>query len=110
MPRIKESSIQEVLSRADIVDVVSPYVALKREGSKWRGLSPFNPEKTPSFYVTPEKNFYYCFSSGQGGDIIKFVQQKQNLNYPETIEFLASLYNIELQYEAGSAQAGEDVG
>ena len=107
MPRIKESSIQDVLERSSIVDVVSPYVQLKRAGSKFRGLSPFNPEKTPSFYITPEKNAYYCFSSGQGGGIVKFVQEMQNLNYPETIEFLAKHYNIELEYEAGSAKAGE---
>ena len=98
---IKESSIQEVLSRADIIDMVSPYTTLNRKGSKWLGLSPFNPgEKTPSFYIDPAKNLYYCFSSEQGGDIIKFVQQKQNLNYREATEFLASRYNIELQYEA----------
>ena len=109
MPRIKESSIQNVLTRADIVDVVSPYVQLKRAGSKWRGLSPFNPEKTPSFYVTPDKNAYYCFSSGQGGGVVRFVQEMQNLNYPETIEYLAQRYNIELEYEAGSAQAGEAI-
>ena len=83
MPKIKESSIQNVLSRADIVDVVSPYVQLKRAGSKWRGLSPFNPEKTPSFYVTPDKNAYYCFSSGRGGGVVRFVQEMQNLNYQE---------------------------
>ncbi len=107
MPRIKESSIQEVLSRADIIDVVNPYVTLKRAGSKWRGLSPFNPEKSPSFYVTPDKNAYYCFSSGQGGGIVSFVQKMQNLTYPESIEFLASRYNINIEYEASSAQAGE---
>ena len=109
MPKIKESSIQNVLSRADIVDVVSPYVQLKRAGSKWRGLSPFNPEKTPSFYVTPDKNAYYCFSSGRGGGVVRFVQEMQNLNYPETIEFLAQHYNIELEYEADSVQAGKAI-
>ena len=107
MPRIKETSIQEVLARADIVDVVKPYVTLKRSGSKWRGLSPFNPEKSPSFYVTPDKNAYYCFSSGQGGGVVSFVQKMQNLTYPESIEFLASRYNINLEYEISSAKAGE---
>ena len=97
---IKESSIEEVLSRGDIVDMVRPYTTLKRKGSKWLGLSPFNPgEKTPSFYIDPAKNVYYCFSSMQGGDIIKFVQLKQNLNYWEATDFLANRYNIELQYE-----------
>ena len=83
----------------NITDVVSDYVALKKSGSYYKGLSPFTQEKTPSFFVYPDKGFYYCFSTSQGGDIFKFIQVKENLSFREAVEFLANKFNIELQYE-----------
>jgi DNA primase len=73
MPVISRASVQDLKLRIDIVDVVSSVVALKRAGSKYKGLSPFNPEKTPSFFVSPDKGLFKCFSSGKAGDIITFV-------------------------------------
>ena len=107
MPRIKETTIEEVLTRANIVDVVSTYVSLKRAGSEYRGLSPFNEEKTPSFFVNPEKNFYYCFSSNEGGNVVSFLERMENLTYPEAIELLASRFNVPIEYDIGSRAEGE---
>ena len=84
-----------------MLDVVSPYVELKRSGSSWKGLSPFTQEKTPSFYVHPDRRFYKCFSTGEGGDCFTFIMKLENLEFPEAIEFLAKKFNIPLEYEAG---------
>lgn len=99
MPRIKASSIEELRHRVNIVDVVEPYVALKRSGSSYKGLSPFNPEKTPSFHVHPDKGFFYCFSSKNGGDMFRFVILMEQLEFPEAVEFIANRMNIPLEYE-----------
>ncbi len=99
MARLKRSCIDDLRARVNIYDVVSPYVTLKKAGAKWKGLSPFNAEKTPSFHVDPAKNLYYCFSSGQGGDIFKFVQTKENLSFFEAVETLAHRFGITLEYE-----------
>ena len=107
MPYIKQTTIDAVQDRADIVDIVGTYVDLKRAGHEFKGLSPFNQEKTPSFYVNPAKNSFYCFSSGQGGNILQFVMEMENLTYPEAIEYIANKYAIPVEYEATSAQAGE---
>jgi len=99
VPKIKRSSIDEVRARVSLYDVVQPYVTLKKAGAKWKGLSPFTQERTPSFYVDPGKNLYYCFSSGQGGDIFKFVQTKENLGFQEAVEALAQRFGLTLEYE-----------
>ena len=83
MPKIKASSIEELKARVNIYDVVSAYVSLKKSGSSYKGLSPFTTEKTPSFFVHPDKNYYYCFSTSQGGDIISFIRMKENLSFSE---------------------------
>lgn len=101
MARIKQSSIEEVRARVNLADFISNYVALKKSGSALKGLSPFTHEKTPSFFVYPEKGFYYCFSTSQGGDLFKFAMVKENLNFPEAVEFIAKKYAINLEYEAG---------
>jgi len=108
VPRIKASSIDDLRHRVAIYDVVSPYVNLKKSGAKWKGLSPFNSEKTPSFYVDPAKNLYYCFSSSQGGDIFKFVQTKENLGFQEAVEALAQRFGVTLEYEDGPGGAGRE--
>ncbi len=102
MPMISQASIEELRSRVNIYDLVSQYVSLKKSGSQYKGLSPFTTEKTPSFYVYPDKGFYYCFSTSQGGDLFKFVQVKENLSFPEAVEFIANRFSIKLEYETGS--------
>jgi DNA primase len=93
--------------QVNLVDVVSPYVQLKRAGRSWKGLSPFTQEKTPSFYVHPDRGFYKCFSTGEGGDIFSFVMKIENLEFIEAVEFLARKFNINLEYEAGGPSAGD---
>ncbi len=105
MPLIKSSSIEEIRDRVPIEDLVGRYVHLKKTGSSYRGLSPFKNEKTPSFYVYPEKKFYYCFSTSQGGDVFKFLQVKEGLSFYEAAEFLAERYGIKLEYESVASDA-----
>lgn len=101
LSQIKQESIETIKHQVDLVDVVSPYVRLKRVGRSWRGLSPFTGEKTPSFYVHPDRGFYKCFSSGEGGDCFTFIMKQENLNFVEAVEFLAGKFNITPEYEAG---------
>ena len=101
MARITQQSIETIKRQVNLLDVVSPYVELKRSGSSWKGLSPFTQEKTPSFYVHPDRGFYKCFSTGEGGDCFTFIMKMENLEFPEAIEFLAKKFNIPLEYEAG---------
>ncbi len=108
MPRIKDTSIEEIRNRVNIHDLVSAYVSLKKSGSSFKGLSPFTSEKTPSFMVYPDRGFYYCFSTSQGGDIFKFVQVKENLNFPEAIEFIANRFGIALEYEDVDGNASKE--
>ena len=107
MSRIKQSSIETIKHQVNLVDVVAPYVQLKRAGRSWKGLSPFTQEKTPSFYVHPDRGFYKCFSTGEGGDCFTFVMKQENLEFYEAIEFLAKKFNITLEYEAGGPSREE---
>jgi DNA primase len=83
MPMFAENFVEDIKDRVDLYDLISPYVQLKKSGAKWVGLSPFNQEKTPSFYVDSNKGFFHCFSSGEKGDAISFVQKVENLTFPE---------------------------
>ena len=86
--------VAELKARVDLHDIVAPYVSLKRAGSSWKGLSPFNQEKTPSFLVHPDKGFFKCFSSGEAGDAISFIQKVENLDFQEAVEYIANRFNI----------------
>ncbi|MBK1877500.1 DNA primase [Pelagicoccus mobilis] len=108
MPAIKPSSIRDLKDRINIYDVVSREVALKKSGSEYKGLSPFNNEKTPSFYVSPDKGFYKCFSSGNSGDAIAFVMEVERLTFTEAVEALAKRFSFELEYEQGNSRAREE--
>jgi len=101
MPIISRATIQNIKQRVDILDVVSNVVALKRAGSKYKGLSPFNQEKTPSFFVSPDKGLYKCFSSGKAGDVISFVMETEGLTFTEAVETLGRRYGIPIEYEKG---------
>lgn len=90
-----------------MVDIVSPYVQLKRAGRSWKGLSPFTTEKTPSFYVHPDRGFFKCFSTGEGGDCFSFIMKMENLEFYEAIEFIAKKFNITLEYEEGGPSREE---
>ncbi|RKX36377.1 MAG: DNA primase [Verrucomicrobia bacterium] len=101
MPSIKAESIRNLKDRVSIVDVVSPIVTLKRAGAQFKGLSPFNSEKTPSFFVSPDKGLFKCYSSGKAGDVISFVMETERLNFVEAVESLAGRFNVPLEYDAG---------
>jgi len=86
--------VEQVRHASDIVDVVGSYVPLKKSGAKFKALSPFNKEKTPSFYVDPARQMFKCFSSGHGGDVFKFLMLMENMTFPEAIRRLAQRAGI----------------
>jgi DNA primase len=96
---INDSTIQEIKNRIDIVDVINDFVSLKKVGSNYRALSPFTQEKSPSFYVSPSKDIYKCFSTGKGGDAISFIMEIEGISYIEALKYLAAKYGIEIQEE-----------
>jgi DNA primase len=87
--RIPEEKISEIKNSVNIVDLISEVVRLKKAGKNFVGLCPFHSEKTPSFTVSPDKQIFYCFGCGQGGDIFHFLMKQDNLSYPEAIRSLA---------------------
>ncbi|MEI8279411.1 MAG: DNA primase [Bacteroidota bacterium] len=94
---ISPSSIQEVLNRADIVEIVGQFVRLKKRGANYIANCPFHNEKTPSFYVSGAKGIYKCFGCGKGGNVVTFVQDHEKLSYPEAIHWLADHYSIAIE-------------
>lgn len=94
--RYSDDFIEELKSNADIVDFVSDYIELQKSGNRYKGLCPFHSEKTPSFFVNPDNNFYHCFGCGAGGDLINFVMEIENLTFAETIKLLAERSGMEL--------------
>ncbi|MCX6138952.1 MAG: DNA primase [Ignavibacteriales bacterium] len=95
--RIPEDTIQSVRNATDIVEYVGNFVPLKKRGKSYLGICPFHLEKTPSFNVSAEKQMYYCFGCGKGGDVIKFVMERERLSYVEAIEILAERAGIVIQ-------------
>jgi len=96
---ITDQKKEEIRDAADIVDVVSDYVKLKKSGSGFTGLCPFHNEKTPSFHVTPRMGIFKCFGCGAGGDVFNFVMQMEGVGFVEAMRTLAERYNIELPEE-----------
>ena len=105
MARIKDASVEEVKRRADVVDVVSLRTSLRKQGARLVGRCPFHEERTPSFSVNPAKGVYYCFGCGAGGDVLRFVQETESVDFVGAIEWLADRYGIALEYEESSPQA-----
>jgi DNA primase len=96
---ISQQTIQEIKSRIDIVEVIGDFVSLKKAGGNYRALSPFTNEKTPSFYVSPSKEIFKCFSTGKGGDALSFVMEVEGINYIEALKYMASKYGVEVEEE-----------
>lgn len=96
---IDNKTIEEVKQRADIVEVIGDFIQLKKSGANYKALSPFVDEKTPSFFVSPSKEIFKCFSSGKGGDAISFVMEYDGVSYIEAIKYIAGKYGIEIQEE-----------
>ncbi|MDP9405573.1 MAG: DNA primase, partial [Actinomycetota bacterium] len=97
--RINDDDIQALRERADLAVVVGNYTALRRAGSKLKGLCPFHAEKTPSFTVDPARNLYHCFGCDKGGDAIDFLRSIEALSFPEAVERLARIVGYPLRYE-----------
>jgi DNA primase len=94
---ITQNTIQQILSRIDIVDVVGEFVKLKKRGASYLGLCPFHNEKTPSFTVSPSKEIYKCFGCGKSGNSISFVMEHEKYSYVDALKWLAKKYNVEIE-------------
>ena len=103
MALIAQGSIEQVVAAADMVEVVGQYTDLKKAGANFSGRCPFHEERTPSFSVNPAEKLYYCFGCGAGGNLIGFVMAKENMDFPEAVEYLADKYGIALEYEESNA-------
>lgn len=104
---LPEEFIEEVRASNDIVSVISDYVKLERKGKDYFGLCPFHKEKTPSFSVVPAKQIYYCFGCGKGGNVINFIMQVENLDYPQAIRFLAERARLTIPEGEGKEELKE---
>jgi DNA primase len=93
---IDKATIDKIFAASDIVEVIGEFVSLKKSGQNFRGLSPFKNEKTPSFFVSPSKGIFKCFSTGKGGSVVTFLMEHEKLSYPEALQYLAKKYNIEI--------------
>jgi DNA primase len=104
--RITPQSIEEVREAAQIAEVASEFTALRRVGARFSGLCPYpdHDEKTPSFSVSPDKNFYYCFGCSRGGDAIKLVMELKSFSFAEAVSHLAERFGVELRFEGRSPE------
>ena len=105
---ISKDTIDKVFEFSRVEEVISDFIALKKTGANFKGLSPFTNEKTPSFIVSPSKQIWKDFSSGKGGNVIAFLMEHEQFNYPESIRYLANKYNIEIIETAESAENVEE--
>lgn len=106
---IPEDKIEEIRSRADIVSLVSGYVTLKKAGRNFVGLCPFHKEKTPSFTVNPEKQIFYCFGCGEGGNVFTFLMNIDNMSFPEAVRHLAGKMGIIIESRRVSGAEKEKI-
>ena len=93
---IDRQTVEKIKDAANIVDVVSEFVTLKKSGANYKGLCPFHNEKTPSFYVSPARGTCHCFGCGKGGNAVTFIMEHEQLTYPEALRWLAKKYHIEI--------------
>ncbi len=96
---ITKDSIENLKTHLEVVDIISQFIELKKSGANFKACCPFHGEETPSFVVSPTKQIYHCFGCGVGGDSINFVMEHEKLSYPETLEKLASMVNVSLEYD-----------
>ncbi|MEK6276867.1 MAG: DNA primase [Actinomycetota bacterium] len=105
MAQFSHETIERVRQAADIVEIVSAHTDLRRQGARMVGLCPFHEERTPSFSVDPAAKLYHCFGCQAGGDVIRFVQEKDGVDFPEAIELLAERYGVEVRREREDPKA-----
>ena len=104
MPRIPEDILQRIRDATDIVDLISEHVQLVKKGRNYSGLCPFHDEKTPSFSVDPDRQFYHCFGCGVGGNVFKFIQEIDRVTFVEAVKFLAERTGIALPERSGPSR------
>jgi len=104
--RIPQNFLDDLLERVDIVDVIDRRVKLRKTGKNYSARCPFHDEKTPSFTVNPEKQFYYCFGCGAGGNALGFLMDYENVDFPQAVESLAGTVGLEVPREAGGRSSG----
>jgi DNA primase len=104
VPRIAQETVEQVAAASDIVEVISSYFPLKRAGTEFRAICPFHQEKTPSFFVSPSKQSYYCHGCGAGGAVFQFLMQYENIEFPEAVRRLASRAGIAIVEDEFSAE------
>ena len=102
---IPEDKIAEIKSRSDIVEFISEFVLLKNAGKNYVGLCPFHSEKTPSFTVSPDRQIFYCFGCGAGGNLISFLMKKDRISFPEAARILAKKYGVKIPEKRISGEA-----
>ncbi len=106
MGLIPQTFIDELIARTDIVEVIGSRVQLKKAGREFRACCPFHNEKTPSFWVSPDKQFYHCFGCGAHGTVLRFLMEYDRMAFPEAVEELATRLSLEVPHEGGAAPAG----
>ena len=94
---IDRETVDRIFAAANIVDVVSDFVTLKKRGTNYMACCPFHNEKTPSFVVSPAKGLFKCFGCGKGGNAVTFVMEHENMTYPEALKYVAKKYGIKVQ-------------
>src|SRR5579872_2136305 len=104
---ISQQTIQQILSRIDIVEIIGGFVKLKKRGVNYMGLCPFHNEKTPSFTVSPAKGIYKCFGCARGGNVVNFVMEHEQMDYVNALKYLAKKYKIEIVEEERTAEQRE---
>jgi DNA primase len=105
---ISRESIDEVSAKTDIIAVIQEYVPLEQRGGNWWGCCPFHSEKTPSFSVSEEKKFYYCFGCGASGNVFDFLKEMEKIRFTEAVEILAKRAGVQLSYSGGANFQKED--
>jgi DNA primase len=102
LARIPQHFIDELIARADIVEIIGGRVQLKKAGREFRACCPFHNEKTPSFWVSPDKQFYHCFGCGAHGTVLGFLMEHDHMAFPEAVEELATRLGLEVPHEGGA--------
>ena len=107
MAAVKQDAVQEIKDRLDLVDLISEHLRLQKAGRDLKGLCPFHQEKTPSFYVSPEKQLYHCYGCQKGGDHFNFIMDLEHLDFPGALRLLAEKTGVELEEGGSSARRRE---
>ena len=105
MGRIPQHFIDALIARTDIVELIGTRVPLKKSGREYKACCPFHAEKTPSFWVSPDKQFYHCFGCGKHGTVLGFLMDHDHMAFPEAVEELATRLGLEVPHEGGAERS-----